>query len=262
MYYGDLKIIEDNYDTGMKYLTYLKTKINEEGFINHGLGDWGNPENILCRENIETAFLYADAITLKKFAKLLNIKQDEKELDAFAIEIRENYNQKLLVYNPDTNLYCYKAWDHPKQIKMSQACEALPLFWGMVPNDYLQDVIESFRLTLLEKEAFVAGEIGLPYIIQCASEYDMDDLIASYITKESHPSYYAFILDSETTLGEYWENNPRSHCHDMMGHIIEWYYRGIGGIGILKPGFQEIEIRPYLPESINDVRSLTIHCLE
>lgn len=22
-----------------------------------------------------------------------------------------------------------------------------------------------------------------------------------------------------TTLGEYWEHNPRSHCHDMMGHI-------------------------------------------
>lgn len=34
-------------------------------------------------------------------------------------------------------------------------------------------------------------------------------------------------------LGEYWETNPRSHCPDMMGHIIEWYYNGIAGIRLL-----------------------------
>ena len=58
MFYGDKKIIEDNYDADMRYLEHLKTKVTEEGFINHGLGDWGNPKNELARENIETAFLY------------------------------------------------------------------------------------------------------------------------------------------------------------------------------------------------------------
>ena len=36
----------------------------------------------------------------------------------------------------------------------------------------------------------------------------------------------ALVKEGLTTLGEYWEENPRSHCHDMMGHIIEWYYNG------------------------------------
>ena len=71
LFYGDLSVVKDNYDTGRRYLEYLKTKINEEGFLNHGLGDWGNPENRLARENVETAFLYADAITLAEFARLL-----------------------------------------------------------------------------------------------------------------------------------------------------------------------------------------------
>ncbi|MDO4415478.1 MAG: hypothetical protein Q4C20_10375, partial [Erysipelotrichaceae bacterium] len=51
LFYGDISIIEENYDAGLRYLNYLKTKMTPEGFINHGLGDWGNPDNILAREN-------------------------------------------------------------------------------------------------------------------------------------------------------------------------------------------------------------------
>ena len=108
-----------------------------------------------------------------------------------------------------------------------------------------------FRDTLLEKQAFASGEVGLPYIIQTARKYGMNDLIAQFITRESHPSYYAFVLEGLTTLGEYWEENPRSHCHDMMGHIVEWYYNGIAGIQPLEPGFKKVLIKPYLPESMN-----------
>ena len=68
----------------MKYLVYLKTKVNEDGFINHGLGDWGNlAENSLPRENIEISFLYADTIILAKFAEILGKTEDKKELDLY-----------------------------------------------------------------------------------------------------------------------------------------------------------------------------------
>jgi hypothetical protein len=79
----------------------------------------------------------------------------------------------------------------------------------------------------------------------------MNDLIAEFITREEHPSYYAFVIDGLTTLGEYWEPNPRSHCHDMMGHIVEWFYNGIAGICPLKPGFREVLVKPWLPASVN-----------
>jgi hypothetical protein len=75
--------------------------------------------------------------------------------------------------------------------------------------------------------------------------------MVNFITKEEHPSYYAFVKDGMTTLGEYWASNPRSHCHDMMGHIIEWYYSFIAGIRIEEPGFRKVRIRPYMPDSMN-----------
>ena len=250
LFYGDKQVIADNYEMGKKYLEHLKTKQNAEGFLNYGLGDWGNPDNQLARENVETAFLYADAITLAEFAEILGEKEDEVQLRQFAEEIKENYNQRLLVQD-EKGKWCYRSFEHTEKLVITQACEALPLYWGMVPEDKVSDVAEAFRQTFLENRAFASGEGGLPYIIQTASRYGMNDLICSFIMKPEHPSYYAFVKEGLTTLGEYWEENPRSHCHDMMGHIIEWYYNGLAGIKPLEPGFKKVLIKPYLPESMN-----------
>lgn len=89
-------------------------------------------------------------------------------------------------------------------------------------------------------------------MIQAARRYGMNDLTAQFILNKTHPSYYAFVMDGETTLGEYWEKNPRSHCHDMMGHITEWYYNGIAGIIPEEPGFKKVKISPYLPPSVKE----------
>lgn len=250
IFYKDEQVIADNYQAGKRYLCYMKKKINEEGFINHGLGDWGNPRNELARENIETAFLYADIVTLIKFAQILGKTEDEETLKKFANEIKGNYNRRLLVKHPQQGFYCYKVWGNTNEIYVTQASQALPLYWGMVPAEFEEDVVKALRFTLEREGAFISGEIGLPYVIQCARKYDMNHLIAQYIVREDHPSYYAFVLDGETTLGEYWEKNPRSHCHDMMGHIVEWYYNGIAGIIPQEPGFGSVLIKPYLPESM------------
>ena len=250
LFYGDKQVIADNYEMGKKYLEHLKTKQNEEGFLNYGLGDWGNPDNQLARENVETAFLYADAVTLAEFAKILGKTEEETEFFKFAETVKENYNRRLLVRN-DNGKWCYRSFEHKEELVMTQACEALPLYWEMVPEDKVEDVVDAFKQTLLEKQAFASGEVGLPYIIQTASRYGMNDLICDFITRPEHPSYYAFVKEGLTTLGEYWEENPRSHCHDMMGHIIEWYYNGLAGIKPLEPGFKKILVRPYLPESMN-----------
>ncbi len=251
-FYGDVKIIEENYEAGMCYFRHLLTRQNEEGFINHGLGDWGNPKNELARENIETAFLYADAVCLAEFSKVLGKAEDQELLLKTAEKIRRNYNEKLMVQHPEEGFWCYRCYDHPEDVFLTQAAQALPLFWNMVPEDRKEDVVKALRFTLEKEGSFTAGEVGLPYIIQCARLYGMNELVSRFILRKEHPSYYAFILDGETTLGEYWETNPRSHCHDMMGHIIEWYYNGIAGIIPEKPGFAKVRIRPYLPESMHE----------
>ena len=252
IFYGDISVIEENYETGKRYLEYLKTKVNEDGFINHGLGDWGSPDkSALCRENIETCFLYADAMILSTFASLLGKEQDAVDYLVFASKVKENYNEKLLVQHPKEGFWCYQAWDH-EEFFMSQACEAMPLYWGMVPEDKIDSVKEAFTYVMKETNGFKSGEIGNPYIIQTMAECGLNDMITEYILREEHPSYYAFVLAGETTLGEFWEENPRSHNHDMMGHIVEWYYNGIAGIKPMAPGFEQVLIKPYLPKTATE----------
>ena len=250
LFYGDRKVLEENYEAGGRYLAHLKRRMTPEGFINHGLGDWGNPDNELARENIETAFLYADAKTMAEFAEILGKTEDMRTFRAFAEEVKENYNRRLLVQDKEGR-WVYRSFEHADEIVITEACEALPLYWGMVPAEKEKDVVGAFRRALAEKNSFASGEVGLPYIIQTARTYGMNDLIAEFITREEHPSYYAFVIDGLTTLGEYWEPNPRSHCHDMMGHIVEWFYNGIAGICPLKPGFREVLVKPWLPASVN-----------
>lgn len=254
-FYGDVSILEENYDAGKRYFAHLLTKVTPEGFICHGLGDWGNPEGALLRENIETVFLYADAVRLAQMADVLGRQQEAAEYREEAEKICRNYNERLLARDPETGRWCYRAWEAEQgtdaRPALTQASQALPLYFGMVPADKEEDVVSAFREALTARGALVSGEVGLPYIIQTARRYGMNDLIAQYIVREEHPSYYAFVLDGETTLGEYWEKNPRSHCHDMMGHIIEWYYNGIAGIEAAEPGFAAVRIHPFLPEGMD-----------
>ncbi len=162
-----------------------------------------------------------------------------------------HYNETLLRYDEERGFWCYPCRDHPGEIYLTQASQALPLFWGMVPPEREADVVRAFRWTLERDGCFLSGEVGLPYVIETARRYGMNDLISRFALREEHPGYYAFILDGETTLGEYWEKNPRSHCHDMLGHIVQWYYDGIAGIIPEEPGFRAVRICPYLPEGMH-----------
>lgn len=260
LFYGDIQVIKDNYQTGLNYVRYLKTRVDENGFISHGLGDWGHPDGELARENIETAFLYADVCTLAWFAGLLGRIKEQRELERWASQIKENYNEKLLARHPSRDFWCYRVWEHKDRVFLTQAAQALPLYWGLVPDEKRADVERALIWTLENRGAFAAGEIGLPYIIQAASGCGQNYRIARYMLREKHPGYYAFVKDGMTTLGEYWEENPRSHCHDMMGHIIEWYYNGLAGIRPQKPGFAQVQICPYLPETMTAL-CCSYHCV-
>lgn len=88
---------------------------------------------------------------------------------------------------------------------MTQACEALSLYWGLVPEERCRDVVRAFAYTLECEGALLSGEVGLPYIIQTTRKNGMNDVIARFILREEHPSYYAFILDGRQP----WENIGR-----------------------------------------------------
>jgi hypothetical protein len=53
-----------------------------------------------------------------------------------------------------------------------------------------------------------------------------------------------FLRQGETTLPEFWQDYCRSKCHDMLGHILEWFYAAVLGVTSLENAYKIFSISP------------------
>lgn len=202
-FYNNRKILEENYVSAKKYIKYLTEqyrdynrlyhKNGQERFICCGLGDWGIEQNKgRSRENLETAFYYHDLMVMAEISKLLK-KEDEKEFLNQAQMVKKAYNQTLLI--KENGRAYYRSYDNGE---ITQANQALPLCFGMVPKECVKSV-QAELLALCTDSHLKCGEIGLVYILRALSEMNQHEKIHEMIMKKDHPSYLRFINNNETT---------------------------------------------------------------
>lgn len=264
VFYGDTSLIQRSYESSLRYVKFLLKKYKsyperyaqkeKELFVCNGLGDWGSPDGMMCPENIETAYLYHDLVVLSNQAKLLGKEKDYESLSNEAREVYENYNEALLVCGKDGGWY-YRPWNQQNtgnEHKVTLANQALPLAFDLVPPEKRESVEASF-LREAKKGRLFSGEIGMVYIFRELQRLGQEEIIQQMILQEQHPSYARFVRKGETTLPEFWEDDARSRNHDMLGHIMEWFFAGIGGIRS-DDGFHTIHITPVLPSALHHTR--------
>lgn len=259
---GNREVLTANYGASKRYVEYLYGKYLDynllygtEGdvcFLKHGLGDWGIEQNRgESRENIETAYFYRDLAVLAETAGWAGYGEDAKRYQSLSMEVLEAYNRALLLWNPQTGEWAYDSYDKTG-FTVTQAAQAIPLQFGMVPEDKKASVIRSFLLSC-EEHRIRAGEIGLPYILRTLGDLKQADTVRDMVMQKYHPSYYRFIEQGETTMPEFWRDDSRSRNHDMMGSVLEWIYRYLAGISS-DDGYRTIEIAPVLPSDVNSIQ--------
>lgn len=253
-FYANTEVLADNYNSAKRYIGYLTQQYNvynrlydnndDVRFICAGLGDWGIEQNKgRSRENIETAFYYHDLVIMAEISKILD-KDDTNEFIKQAERVKELYNKTLLVTGKDTAYYK----DYITE-ERTQANQAIPLCFNLVPADKIEQV-QSSLIEECEGKHLECGEIGLLYIIRALSNAGRNDIIYSMILKDTHPSYFRFVETGETTLPEFWRDDARSRNHDMMGHIMEWFFKEVAGIKS-DDGFNTVTVSPW--ENISEV---------
>lgn len=261
-YYGDTYSLKENYDAMKKYVAYLKSKEDSNGMIMQGLGDWGiEPSVGIGQANLETGIYYWDICILRDTAALFGYDEDAEYFSSEARRVMDNYNKLLLVKNEDTDLYAYRDVSRPNIYDQSgcysyngvvQANQAIALYLdGLIHEEHKSDIVNSFRISLKSGQ-IRSGEIGHRFILQMAGKYGLSDAIHKKVTGCTLGSYYRFVLNGETSLPEYWVDDARSRNHDMLGHVMEWFYNGVGGISYLAPGFTEILVAPRPPKALED----------
>ncbi len=242
--YGDRTLLVKHYEGMKRYVEYLKSTA-KDNIVTHGLGDWYDVgpdrpgESKLTSKGVTaTAVYYQDLIVLKKTAALLG-KPDEAHLfEEEASAVKEAFNRTF--FNADKNQYD----------RNSQTANAMPLVLGLVPEDRRAAVLDGLAAQIRAGgNRVTAGDVGFHYLVRALSDEGYGDLLYDILIRDDGPGYAYQLKMGATTLTEAWDTNPRnSQNHCMLGHIEEWFYRGLGGISCdpSGPGFKKIILKPQI----------------
>jgi alpha-L-rhamnosidase len=241
-WYGDRKPMERAYPMMKKYVDYLGSKATG-GIVSHGLGDWfdlgpGSPgeSQLTPMALTATAIYYYDLVILSGMAEMLGFKDDAKVLADSSLMVRDAFNVRF--YNPETHVIATG----------SQTAYAMPLVVGLVPEADKAAVFQNL-IQAVEKDgyALTAGDVGYHYLVQALQDAGASDVIYKMNSREDVPGYGFQLKNGATALTESWPAlRFVSNNHMMLGHLMEWFYTGIGGI---RPaagsiGFEKIVIDP------------------
>jgi hypothetical protein len=183
-----------------------------------------------------SATYYYDLQILNEAAKLLGHTEDARGFANTAAAVKSAFNEKFF----DKAALKYDS--------ASQTANAIALFTGLVEPRYRAAVIDALIRDIRSRyNALTAGDIGYRYVIRALQEADRSDIIFAMNNRDDVPGYGYQIRHGATALTESWQALPNvSNNHFMLGHIMEWFYSGIAGIG-QAPGsvaYKEIVIKP------------------
>ncbi len=225
-WYGDQSVLGEYYPMMKKYIAYLGTKA-KNNILSQGLGDWYDlgpnapgVSQLTPMGVTGTAIYYHDLIILQKIAQLLGKTDDLKRYQDLAVEVRKSFNQTF--FNPITKQYATG----------SQTANAMAVCMELVdPNDkeaVVENIVKDIRT---RNNSLTAGDIGYWYLLKVLEKENRSDVIFDMNSRSDVPGYGMQLAKGATALTESWAALPTvSNNHFMLGHLMEWFYTGVGGI--------------------------------
>ena len=244
LFYGDTKILSDNYRNIKRYVDHINY-LYPNGLTTWGLGDWAPVKSTTPVELTSSAYYYTDVNILAKTAKLLGKNDDYLTYSALAKKIKDAINAKYL--NPKTGIYA----------KGNQTAQAVPLYWGIVPDSLKAKVAANLADSVAAKNFHLdVGILGAKAILGALSDNGQAQTAYRLASQDTAPSWGWWIVNGATTLYENWNiNAPRdlSLNHIMFGEIGAWMYKGIAGIKVdeSQPGFKNVILSPNFVEGLS-----------
>ena len=249
-WYGDKKVLQDAFPMMEAYVAYLKSK-SDEHLVSHGLGDWYDlgPERpgyaqLTPKSLTATAVYYYDVKLISDIAGILEDIPNRTKYAAWAQEIKDAFNREF--FDPKTNLYATG----------SQTSIAMPLVMGLVEADKREAVVQTLVSSIQQsKYALTAGDIGFHFLVKALEEAGRGDIIYKMNARDDVPGYGYQLKKGATALTESWQAlEVVSNNHLMLGHLMEWFYSGLGGIDQTESSvaYRNITIRPQILEYLEE----------
>lgn len=252
-WYGDKSVIEDALPMMKRYVGYLGTKADNY-ILSYGLGDWfdygpNSPgeAQLTPKALTATAIWYYDIVLLSKMMELTDHKEDAIKMSVLASEVKRAFNAKF--FNSATKVYSTG----------SQTAMSMPLVVGLVDEKERIPVFNNLVDSITKSgKSLTAGDIGFHFLVKALEVGGGSQLLFDMNFRNDVPGYGFQLKKGATALTESWPALEEvSNNHLMLGHIMEWFYTGLGGIKQEEKSvaFKNIVIRPEIVGDITWVKS-------
>ena len=246
-YYGDKRLLRRHYPTTRRLIAFLR-KNAKNHLISHGISDHESatrkPETLTS-----TAFYYRHVTAAARLAEILGEKEDAAEYRRLAEQIRAAFLAKF--FDAKTGRF------HTG----TQACQAFPLHYGLVPAEYRKKAVDVLVNDVLKnrKGHLSTGIFGTRYLMRSLSEAGRADVAHTIANQTTWPGWGHMLSRDATTLWEHWafSDNPYSHNHPAFGSVSAWFFEDVAGIRVHPEavGCDRVIIRPQIAGRLNHVRA-------
>ncbi len=251
---GDKKVLEDNYESMQKWMTWIfkHSNYNTGGAIKSGkqgarefpgLGDWCTPRgNFWTSSNSPEALHFNNclyAYMLDNAMQIANALGKTKDAKTYKdrLKVQREATHKMS-YNPETGKY----------INGYQVGQAFALLSGVTPDAEKEKVEARLADNVLYKFPYYdTGSSGQALYTRYFTESgERMDLIYELLRDKHHPSYGYFLEQGKTVWPERWSATGNSQIHTCYTGIGGYFVKGFGGI---RPnpeqlGMQNIIVKP------------------
>jgi len=251
-YYGDTRILEEQYDGLKKYVEFLRSTA-ENGVLKWShYGDWVAVEK--CPGTIvSTFYYYYDVKVLAEAARVIGKTADASLYDKLAAEIRTAFNREF--YDPKTGDYA----------DGTQTANTLALFLDLPTEKQGGTWGRLFDNIVYKNDSHLTtGIIGTKYIMELLTSSGNSDLAYDIAVRTDYPSWGYMIANGATTLWELWNKREgpsmNSHNHPMFGSVGSWLYKALAGINLAPgtSGFEKILIAPQIVRDLTHASGSTM----
>jgi alpha-L-rhamnosidase len=241
-WYGDVSVMEKAWPMMVRYAEYLKSK-SDHHIVSHGLGDWFDygpkqpgEAQLTPKALTATSIYYYDVKLLSEMASVLKKSDGQNRLANWAEEIKTAFNAKF--FNPETGVISTG----------SQTAMAMPWCVGLVDEQYKTKVLQNLEDSIrAQGKPLTAGDVGFRYLVEALTFGGKSQLLYEMNARDDVPGYGFQLKKGATALTESWpalENVSNNHL--MLGHLMDWFYAGLGGISQTENSvaYKEIVIKP------------------
>jgi hypothetical protein len=241
-WYGDVSVLEKAWPMMLHYVEYLRSK-SENNIVSYGLGDWFDygpnqpgEAQLTPKSLTATSIYYYDLKLLSEIASVLEKTDNQSILEKWADDVKTAFNDKF--FNPKTGVISTG----------SQTAMAMPLCVGLIDDQLQAKVMQNLEDSIrAQGKPLTAGDVGFHYLVEALTNGGKSQLLFEMNARDDVPGYGFQLKKGATALTESWaalENVSNNHL--MLGHLMDWFYAGLGGIGQTNKSvaYKEIVIKP------------------